>query len=304
MVGARARKGGILQLFTAQAQDKQNLETQRAWTTKIGKTARVSQQQFTVLVHSVPKGFKVEEDLQRLQGQNQATCPGLRISKATWLKRKADPGKTASSLIIWVNTAEQANRVLDRGLFWECENLMTEIFHSSHRVLQCFKCQQYGHIAAKCTKTTDTCSHCAQGHQVKDCVAPKQNARCACCGRAHPAWSTDCPVRIKERTRARDARVNTPPRYRTGQEPQPEVITRPNTNNKRTRTGGSPVPPPYPRPGRPRGIEVAGRDSTQTRLNIGPTTGGTSIGPQITQTIQEQDQEPSATQDSQMDLEE
>ncbi|RAQ99830.1 reverse transcriptase [Stemphylium lycopersici] len=72
IIGARKEKGGVLKLFTAQEQDRKRLETQKEWTVKLGKTAKVSHQQNMVIAHGMTTKFDIEGDLKRLQDQNQA----------------------------------------------------------------------------------------------------------------------------------------------------------------------------------------------------------------------------------------
>lgn len=267
IIGARKEKGGVLKLFTAQEQDRKRLETQKEWTVKLGKTAKVSHQQNMVIAHGMTTKFDIEGDLKRLQDQNQAVCPGLQITKAAWVNRKTKDTKRESSLVLWIGTVEQANTVLDKGIFWECERMDTEIHRSTHRLLQCFKCQQYGHISTRCPSQKDTCSHCAGSHKVQNCTAPKSEARCACCGKKHPSWSQDCTARIEAKRRAREARINTPIRFQTGTITQEPLRTVYNPL-KRGRTEETTQAQGHPAMGRPKSIVVAGRDPSQSRLNL------------------------------------
>ena len=83
IVGVRKERGGVVKLFTAQEQDRKRLETQKEWTIKLGKTARVSHQQTIIIAYRMLTKFDTENDLRKLQAQNQATYPGLQVTKAT-----------------------------------------------------------------------------------------------------------------------------------------------------------------------------------------------------------------------------
>ena len=77
-------------------------------------------------------------------------------------------------------------------------------------VTQCYHCQNFGHIAAKCpTKSQSaTCGYCAGNHDSRNCTQ-KSTPCCANCSRMTPppqsldhfASSQKCPVLISQRQR-------------------------------------------------------------------------------------------------------
>ncbi|XP_031357806.1 uncharacterized protein LOC116181573 [Photinus pyralis] len=69
---------------------------------------------------------------------------------------------------------------------------------------RCYKCNNFGHKAADCTKAT-TCPKCAGDHELTSCKATDDEMKCCNCAYAvdtlkmkldvqHPAWSNECPV--------------------------------------------------------------------------------------------------------------
>ena len=57
---------------------------------------------------------------------------------------------------------------------------------------RCFKCQQYGHLEARCTAIMLTCRNCAaSGHSLKERTS--QDVRCAACQGPHKATDRGCP---------------------------------------------------------------------------------------------------------------
>ena len=84
-----------------------------------------------------------------------------------------------------------------------------------HHLLQCFRCQQYGHKcnSEHCSMVGEAtvCLYCANNHRSKDCPSKsnKNNHKCNNClksknpahrrgAHGHTTVSVDCPVRMKE----------------------------------------------------------------------------------------------------------
>lgn len=71
------------------------------------------------------------------------------------------------------------------------------------RVLQCFRCSGFGHLARDC-ESRPACAHCAGEHEQKDCRAKDKSPVCANCIRvgggrgkevSHEAWDVrSCPI--------------------------------------------------------------------------------------------------------------
>lgn len=62
-------------------------------------------------------------------------------------------------------------------------------------IVQCQKCQQYGHSKNYCMRPY-RCVKCAQGHRTADCPKTDRNtpAKCALCLGAHPSNYKGCEV--------------------------------------------------------------------------------------------------------------
>ena len=151
------------------------------------------------------------EQIKELEITNRIYIQGIGIQKAAWLKKYNRQGKSAGSLIIWFDAAESADKVIEKGLMWGYEVKAAEIFRSGFRMMQCFNCQKYGHIAKNCTADSK-CGQCAGGHNTKACLG-KQEARCTNCSRKHPAWDQSCPVRLAAKARAVNNRTQDPGRF-------------------------------------------------------------------------------------------
>jgi hypothetical protein len=65
---------------------------------------------------------------------------------------------------------------------------------------RCFRCQCFGHIAAKC-RSAPRCVRCGESHDALECAATTRH--CANCGQAHSAAWSGCPTFEKHREERR-----------------------------------------------------------------------------------------------------
>jgi hypothetical protein len=141
-----------------------------------------------------------------MQVENARTHPGLKIVKVRWLDQIIQ--RDFAPLVVEVDTAEQANRLISQGLTLAFDLKIVERYDSKCRIIQCFKCQRYGHISTRC-QSAQKCGHCGGGHTTNECAEGSQAKRrcCAACdGGQHASWSTACQSRVREGQRARTAR--------------------------------------------------------------------------------------------------
>lgn len=85
------------------------------------------------------------------------------------------------------------------------------------RVIQCFKCLRFGHLAKECKEPNDVCGHCMGVHETRSCSRTQK----LCCRNCHEAKNNDtahsamdvekCPVlarRVRDKARAIDYVIN------------------------------------------------------------------------------------------------
>lgn len=72
--------------------------------------------------------------------------------------------------------------------------IIIEAPHKTRTIVQCLRCQAYGHSKAYCTKPYQ-CVKCGGQHDTRNCKKPRNNpAKCALCGNDHPANYKGCEV--------------------------------------------------------------------------------------------------------------
>lgn len=272
VLAARVDKYGKVRLSMKDEEAKRRIETRNEWTNKIAPSARIAKPSYQFLVHAVPRSFLAGETRGNLDLQDQNKhIKDLKITRTSWLNPKwqtKDPEKAHSSLIVWAETATMANEAINRGIYWDYEEKTVEITQASFRIMQCFRCQDYGHMASTCTKE-ERCCICAGNHVSKGCQVKER--KCANCRGNHASIDTQCLSRTHAKERAYKSRTNFPANYPTltlqahaGNDSQGFTFVSGATNKRKLpEEVGTPR---KARIGRPTHVEVAGRAQGQTRL--------------------------------------
>ena len=153
--------------------------------------------------------------IEGLKHQNRTLLGGLSIQKLAW--PKTAKGKKYSSLIVFLSSPEEANRVLENGFVESGEVKEATRFRVGGGLVQCFNCLSYGHIAKFC-RNPERCGHCAGPHNTRVC-SDTGTKRCHAClhlkkrDYEHKAWSTACSVRLLKKEELSALRDVTPRLY-------------------------------------------------------------------------------------------
>lgn len=104
-----------------------------------------------------------------------------------------------SSLVIEFRTAQQADEVLNSGIFvrgkhYKCQSV-------DQRILRCGRCQAFGHHEIRCS-LAHRCGRCSLQHLTSACTS--NFSLCANCNGPHEAKDAMCPARETYKQRLRD----------------------------------------------------------------------------------------------------
>jgi hypothetical protein len=123
-----------------------------------------------------------------------------------WLKRINR--KEFGLLVIKVDSAKQANRLIIERIVLRYDLKLVERYDIGCRITQCFKCQKYGHISLICLNK-ETCGHCGKDYNTEIYVgiSTTPRGRCAACHKGqYILWFGEYFARVKEIARAKTAR--------------------------------------------------------------------------------------------------
>ena len=105
-------------------------------------------------------------------------------------------GKDLPFIKIKSDEPKQAEALLSGGLVCQKTGIIfrVEEFKTTPSILQCFKCQSFGHKALNCTKK-EKCVVCGEAHSHKNCPnKEKRKPKCANCRGPHVANYRGCPA--------------------------------------------------------------------------------------------------------------
>jgi hypothetical protein len=210
VLAVRQLRSGDLVVHMDSLTGKKEMERQQSWIGAICPSAVVRKRTWPVIIHGVKmEKYPLdawEKHARSIEKENIKLSPDLRIQGMRWLRRTNK--KEYAPLVIEVNSAEQANRLVNEGVVMGCDLKIVKRYDTSCRITQCFKCQKYGHISSVCSNK-EKCGHCGGDHKTETCagMSPAPRKRCAAChGGNHTSWSAECPARVKEILRAKAAR--------------------------------------------------------------------------------------------------
>jgi hypothetical protein len=193
------------------AEDAHILRTRAAhWVPKLSTQLSLKRTLYPVICHRIPTDFdpSTPEAIEELKSAAAGRLDSLvRVAWANPKKAHPDhgPPKKSSSIIIYPADPIQANNIIQYGLPFRATLHPAE--KSRRSLIQCHKCQHFGHTAARCS-APPACGRCAAPHVTTECLCPEATPctdhrtcthvpfSCTLCGQAHRANYRECPSRI------------------------------------------------------------------------------------------------------------
>ena len=123
--------------------------------------------------------------------------------------------KTYLSLVLEVSISEMADALIGNGLVDAKEAKIVARFDQAASPIQCYKCQDYGHMASSCRNET-LCAECSHAHDIRahEITAPTAARACAVCHQeGHTAYDSNCPWKVKEKKRTTKILATNTPLY-------------------------------------------------------------------------------------------
>ena len=180
---------------------RNEMQREESWLKIFGEGAACEKPKFLVIAHGVRVQRKEKAEWERqIIEQNQGLHQGLRKATATWKHWKRIDTKRYGSVIIELDSASQADRIIEKGLIlygvWsECAKHQTRWDYK-----QCFKCLGFGHVSVHCNKK-EHCEKCGGEHQASKCPNPVGSTCSNCRRKGHGARNWECPTMITYRER-------------------------------------------------------------------------------------------------------
>ena len=139
-----------------------------------------------------PNDVKNPELARQLENQNKGS--GIQITGMKLLRRKRKNNARYYSLVVFLTSPEAADRCMKHGFYINHQRFHPEKYAPQFQLIQCYKCQKYGHHATSCKSLHEICAKCGEHHPTPQCHS--ETHKCAGCKGEHPAWHHDCPNRI------------------------------------------------------------------------------------------------------------
>ena len=141
---------------------------------------------FKIVIHSIPRYIK-ENDLKNYFEGNSI------ITKEIIIKPLKNNDHFGTGFVSLDNKA-QYDEITKKGYFIVSNRTFKVSKYVNKKVVQCYRCQKYGHTAAICYNKDVKCRFCSKNHESKNCDQ-KNNLKCANCGENHKSSAYNCKIR-------------------------------------------------------------------------------------------------------------
>lgn len=212
--GAAILPTGCIKLFTATwVEADWLLEHRTEWSTLADPDLITSPAVFPVVIDSVPTETYPDTDFIKQTLLEQNPVAEEKIHTVRWLSKPDETGQITGSILVNLLDKDLANMMIRGSVYFEGYRLRVRACKKTR--VQCFRCQEPGHISLQCKKKI-VCKYCGSDHDLRSCQRrTTEQPHCVRCVAyvtslkpevpvdklspkyAHLASSTNCPIRSK-----------------------------------------------------------------------------------------------------------
>lgn len=181
VVNLRKRGRGV-EVRTRSARDAERVTSSSALG-NAGLSARVVDREMPrVLLYDVPRELDEPRILSALKAQNSDGSAAFAGSSWGRLSHFTGPRDGPTRNVVLYVSPGVRTHLVSRGrvsIGWRRCRVIDFV-----SVTRCYRCQEFGHVRARCKAPRDVCSHCAGDHDRSACPASGGPAKCAPCAAA------------------------------------------------------------------------------------------------------------------------
>ena len=131
-----------------------------------------------------------DEDEEAVAANIEENYPG---ATAELFKRPDDT--FMGTIKVKFSDTEQMNKAKNERFTLFRHRYYMETYQPKARVINCKRCQKFGHIVRLCRSRKPKCGNCcSEEHETKDCEVEEINFKCAHCGGNHSTGNRKCEV--------------------------------------------------------------------------------------------------------------
>ena len=108
--------------------------------------------------------------------------------------KKPQSAEASNTVKVVFGSAEVKERFMKEGFRIYCKIHKVISYDRDPPILQCFRCQGYGHSFYECTAQSEKCLRCSGTHRMQACTCAHADAKCANCSGNHTANYRGCPT--------------------------------------------------------------------------------------------------------------
>ena len=128
---------------------------------------------------------------------------GLKVKVIRFINRTSGRG-IPKVKVTFVKKEEMEAAINNSRLFIGARSCRTEEYKKKNGILQCYRCQRFGHAQDSCKARDMRCGNCAGAHRRQDCTA--RASYCANCTGNHLASDGKCPRAIEVKRKIAEKR--------------------------------------------------------------------------------------------------